>query len=993
MSEIINNVSRVPDSSIDYYKAYRSKNFYKGTSFRFLGEWTLGEHYFNDEYLIDFVSYRGTLLACKKSHIATVSNIPDLIINERKEVTGVTSEVWNYAFSSLPAPEVTIDSVITGEPGSNANVEDVGEMPDVALKFTIPSGLSGAYAIHVGQESPIDFKNAHLDNKNIQAAYKYAEDMMWVDTTESSNNQAIQAVYTAFMQSGGTGTIDSFKSALKELINIKNKVSNIEEGATKTIVVDNITTDSSTSALSARQGVVLDNKITSTRNDLLSEMKDPASLADSLLYHKGDTVYDKNDVKLNPITEASKVATSADVAYNTQELLNIHVVDKLDQHDDAVITLTDNKVDKVTGKQLSQEDFTTILKDKLNSIETGANKTIVIDNLTTVSTTYALSAKQGNILLSLINSIKQFNIVKVDTLPGTGVANTLYLVPVTSSDTNNYFEEYLWIDSKWELIGTTKVDLTDYYTKEQVNTLLKSKEALPSDAVYMLNDGVEEYEDLLYPAGGISTTVGGVQTQEEFNQMILSHDDLLSYGVEIDSAVSSPILTRIGNINLHRSLPIQNKMRGCLLDDNGNVIEYLPTNDWTTATRDGSRGQVMVEIPNFYFKCTTEGTKSKISISEYPLAGYIQFFNSSIKNVYCSAYEASLQRSTLKLSSVVNTTTDYRGGDNNSSWDGTYRSLLGMPATYVSLTDFRNYARKRNANATSQWNAYVYTIHVMISWLFYIEYANLNSQDTYKPQLDVNGYRQGGLGDGVTTLNGAKWGDFNRYYPFIPCGYTDSLGNKTGVVSFTMPFEYDSNDSANYIGEYNAATAYVDGNYVSSGTSLYVCILASTGNAVTNTTYFTPVTRTTVNVPSYRGIENPFGHISKWTDGCKCMIQSDASGGISEFYVCDTPANFTSSGTTNYQLRGNLSRVGGFVKEVILGEYGDIMPLSVGGGSTKYFCDYSYTYAPASSIDERGVEFGGPASYGAYAGFGSAHSQSAPSSSVASFGSRLCFIP
>ena len=76
------------------------------------------------------------------------------------------------------------------------------------------------------------------------------------------------------MQSGGTGTIDSFKSALKELINIKNKVSNIEEGATKTIVVDNITTDSSTSALSARQGVVLDNEITSTRNDLLSEMKD-----------------------------------------------------------------------------------------------------------------------------------------------------------------------------------------------------------------------------------------------------------------------------------------------------------------------------------------------------------------------------------------------------------------------------------------------------------------------------------------------------------------------------------------------------------------------------------------------------------------------------------------------------------------------------------------------------------------------------------------------
>ncbi len=57
----------------------------------------------------------------------------------------------------------------------------------------------------------------------------------------------------------------------------------------------------------------------------------------------------------------------------------------------------------------------------------------------------------------------------------------------------------------------------------------------------------------------------------------------------------------------------------------------------------------------------------------------------------------------------------------------------------------------------------------------------------------------------------------------------------------------------------------------------------------------------TVQVPSYRGVENPFGHLWKWTDGCKCLIQSDASGGLSEFYVCDTPANFTSSGVAGYE--------------------------------------------------------------------------------------------
>lgn len=149
----------------------------------------------------------------------------------------------------------------------------------------------------------------------------------------------------------------------------------------------------------------------------------------------------------------------------------------------------------------------------------------------------------------------------------------------------------------------------------------------------------------------------------------------------------------------------------------------------------------------------------------------------------------------------------------------------------------------------------------------------------------------------------------------------------------------------------------------------------------------------TVQVPSYRGIENPFGHLWKWTDGCKCLIQSDADGGHSEFYVCDNPANFTSSGVTNYQLRGNLPRTGGYIKEVILGEYGEIMPLLIGGGSTTYFCDYFYTSKPDTGVSERGVLFGGLAHYGAYAGFVYSYANYSASVAYAYIGSRLCYIP
>lgn len=103
----------------------------------------------------------------------------------------------------------------------------------------------------------------------------------------------------------------------------------------------------------------------------------------------------------------------------------------------------------------------------------------------------------------------------------------------------------------------------------------------------------------------------------------------------------------------------------------------------TGQTRDGSRGQVMVELPMYYRKFETEGNKRRVKFSEYPLPGYHQ-----VKKKYVSAYEASVQRSTTKLCSVVNDDADYRGGNNDSSKDAKSNTLLGRPATSISRTKF-----------------------------------------------------------------------------------------------------------------------------------------------------------------------------------------------------------------------------------------------------------------------------------------------------------------
>lgn len=136
----------------------------------------------------------------------------------------------------------------------------------------------------------------------------------------------------------------------------------------------------------------------------------------------------------------------------------------------------------------------------------------------------------------------------------------------------------------------------------------------------------------------------------------------------------------------------------------------------------------------------------------------------------------------------------YRGGNNNAAWDGTYRTLLGRPASSVSLTNFRAYARKRGTAGMNGcgWNCYIYEANHAIYWLFVIEYAMLNSQAAFTAETDSNGLKQGGLGEGVSTLDKSKWNVFNNSYPFVPCGITNELGNITGVVTYQMPAEYDT---------------------------------------------------------------------------------------------------------------------------------------------------------------------------------------------------------
>ena len=384
------------------------------------------------------------------------------------------------------------------------------------------------------------------------------------------------------------------------------------------------------------------------------------------------------------------------------------------------------------------------------------------------------------------------------------------------------------------------------------------------------------------------------------------------YGVERDMTIASPDWTRIAGstsaMDLHRTLPVQNALKGVLLNADKTVNYYLKADDWTkkadgtASDKTGAHGNVMVRKDrDTYWKFETEGNIQRAKCSIYPLVGFTKY---PIWNV--GAYEAKLV--STKLSSIAGV----------------------LPTTSRSETTFRNDARANGAGYNQMWNE----PNTELAWMQIVEFASFNLQKAVNNTLTAQGYRQGGLGNGVTTAVSGEWSAFNRYNPFITCGTSDGLANGSGEVS---------------------------------------TIITNFGGAGVNRTF---------TVPRYRGIENPFGHIWKWIDGVSFNHLADRR----ECYIFDDPSLIADNTSVNARYAGNLSLTEGWVKTILFGAKGDIFATSVGGSSTTQFCDYFYV--PVLGSGWKALLFGGHTNNGASAGR-SADTGSGASNTYAAIGARL----
>lgn len=140
-----------------------------------------------------------------------------------------------------------------------------------------------------------------------------------------------------------------------------------------------------------------------------------------------------------------------------------------------------DKVDIVSGKGLSTNDYTTTEKNKLSGIAAGAQVN-VIETIKINGTAQTPTSKAVNIDLSNyatkndVSAIPKFNVTVVTELPTSGIStSTIYLKPNNGSG-NNAYDEYIYVNGAWEKIGTTATDLSDYVTTSALNNALAGKQ-------------------------------------------------------------------------------------------------------------------------------------------------------------------------------------------------------------------------------------------------------------------------------------------------------------------------------------------------------------------------------------------------------------------------------------------------------------------------------------------------------------------------------------
>lgn len=940
-------------------------------------------------------------------------------VQDRKEAIATEVSDRNAAIlvetNRAKAKEEELDNKITNHTAAtNAALALKADKSDTYTKAQVDAKLSGAYKV----KGSSTFETLPKDNNvvgdvyNITNAFNLGGKHYDAGTNVVWTEEGWDALSGSFDTTAIEGSIQEVADNLAQEI--------LDRTQADTTINDNISSLTNRVKVNEDKLTII-NGNEATTGSIANAIKQAKSYTDTTVTAE-QTRAEKAEQKLtsdlaSEVTRAkgaesanaTAIANEVERATGVEETLNSNITQ-----------LQTQKVDKVEGKGLSTNDYTTPEKNKLAAIEAEANKyvlpaatasalggvkigsNITLANGGTISitkanvtsalgvdptTTYVKKAGDtmtgaltnsstisGSKLISTVSTgtapiqvssttlCTNLNADMVDGVNVKDIEHTLYVQSTTknylkiqvnhkyfpnSYKVVEYCDGYIYVYqllinayspefTDLQLISgkvhtgiKTFYDLTKWYietTESGMNIYIYQPEN-SSFKIYGVIHGKPESPNVQFSV--VSSLPSNVVSRHiTFNVTSQNLEEFDWYGVSWSETSSNPDCIRIGNMDMHRSLPIQSMMKPFAFQTQPLYKDqFVPMKENFSEAmyghvNNGEAGQVtstvnvMIKIPEFwYVDDYTPGTKThNLKICPHAKPGWYHH-----KEAYVSAYEAFNFDNKGRLVSM--------------------RSVV--PTVNFNRTNGRTWARANGFDGEAKWNLYTYEEHRAICHLFLVEYATRNSQKAVNTKLTPEGFRQGGLGSGCTTgtatINGAQT------WSFIPTGSSDSLGSGSGEVTVTI----QQTDSSGH----NTST----------------------------------ITR---KCNRYRGIENPFGHIWKHTDD----IISKYEAPYRTWYKSVKPDQFATNKNNSYKPLCSVDNVNiGYKTEIKATPACDFFSMSVSGGSeTTYWCDYNWDNTDAS---EHCLLIGGRSDYGGGAGLFALYSDDGVGNSNAHVGSRLTYLP
>ena len=537
------------------------------------------------------------------------------------------------------------------------------------------------------------------------------------------------------------------------------------------------------------------------------------------------------------------------------------------------------------------------------------------------------------------------------------------------------------------------------------------------------------------PSGGkdkqvLTWQADGKAYWETLSNILPGVENLLAYGVEWKDDVADPHLTRIGNMSLHKTLPIQSQLKGCIAQGN-KIIYWLNENNWNYR-----KDPVYINEPLFEQKGTLQTTFNVASQTIECFVGQkVRIFDTIDEGTITEFTEGVDEGIISEITDGVAHITWNEGifdvggvvelGARLDGYDGTVR--VYCPEFYIKSQVIGNTRR-----------VWLSTVKIDNSW-------------TYQPEVLIDAYRSTVLNtvpenmgylstlpvdSAISVVNTATYcrggGNRSAYDKFLTGATIDIFRTDLGKPRTDISRQAMRNDSRAvgsemlsynqyknifywlYVVEYanfNSQEAYnealTDDGYHQGGlgsgvtnvsnwpsfNGYYPITPCGYGNDMGNGTGVKLITSPGLNPANgvymcrWRGFDNPFGDI--WTNLDGIIIDADADNhpnNMNYVYTCQDPSKYADSLNDGYKKVGEVSHQDSYTKLFDLGDAAHIIPHVMGGNTTTYKCDYHWTGDKDTTL--RTLIVGGNVLVGTYSGLGAFYSVYGVSGSWTAVGFR-----